>query len=298
MKVYQWMLVLLFTLCVSGTFPIPVYSSEPKDSNRQALSDLLTELEQKIKDADKRMIAHPKFLKELQSLVDKFRGRLRQVFLKEDFLDGDYTNNPKWHIVSGQFEITPSHRLLSRVYVERPVVKPSSKKKSDLLEIILKEMIKSKEEEKTTVRETKEALISTRALIGPVFEVDIVMVSQSRWGSMEVLLLGGKQGVPRYRMVYNAASSAERPIQIIRERDSRRYLIEAATKYPSLDDGVPHRIKWIRDSKGQMRVLVDGKEVLSTVEVFYRKNFSGIALVNRGGTYEWGPIQIIEASRE
>ena len=47
-----------------------------------------------------------------------------------------------------------------------------------------------------------------------------------------------------------------------------------------------------------MKVLVDGKEVLSTVEIFYRSDFTGLALVNRGGVYEWGPLQVYEAIRE
>ncbi len=46
-----------------------------------------------------------------------------------------------------------------------------------------------------------------------------------------------------------------------------------------------------------MRVLVDGEEVLSTVEVFYKDAFAGLQLVNRGGIYEWGPIRIMEAPK-
>jgi hypothetical protein len=99
-------------------------------------------------------------------------------------------------------------------------------------------------------------------------------------------------------MVYQAAPSSTRPIQIFRERNPRKYLIEEALKYPSLDDGIPHRIQWIRDSQGNMKVPVDGAEVLSTVEFYYNKAFSGISLVNKGGVYGWGPITILEAPKE
>ena len=44
-----------------------------------------------------------------------------------------------------------------------------------------------------------------------------------------------------------------------------------------------------------MRVIVDGKEALSTYENYYRSTFSGLALVNKGGTYEWGPITVLQA---
>ena len=300
MKVYRYVLSILICLSICLIFPIYVHSTD-EDSNRQALNDLLNELDYKIKEADKRMIAHPNFLKELQSIVDKFRGRLRQVFFKEDFSDGNYTSNPKWNVVSGQFKITTSRRLRSYVFAERPIEKPTAREKPDLFGAILQEVIRSttdKEKEKAPAPETKEASIRTNVLIGPAFEVDIGLVSESQWGSMELVLLGGKKGIPLYRMVYHASPSSDRSIQIIRERDTRSYLIEEAIKYPSLDDGVSHRIQWMRDSKGKMKVLVDEKEVLSTVEIFYQKNFTGIALVNRGGAYEWGPIEILEALRE
>ena len=300
MKAYRLTLSILIFISICVIFPIPSNSAN-KDPNRKALVNLLNELESKISDADKRMIAHPNFLKDLQALIKKYRGKLRQVFLKEDFSDGDYTKKPTWKVVSGQFKITPSKKLRNIVFAERPVEKPATKKKPDLFGTLLQEVLKStsvKEEERSPTSEIKAASIRTNAKIGPAFEVDISMVSESQWGSMEVVLLGGKKRIPFYRMVYNASPSSKRPIQIFRERDSRSYLIDEAIKYPSLDDGVLHRVQWIRDTQGNMKVLVDGKEILSTVEVFYNKNFSGLSIINRGGTYEWGQINILEAPRK
>lgn len=111
---------------------------------------------------------------------------------------------------------------------------------------------------------------------------------------MEIVLLGGSPIAPRYRLIYKAAPSSKRPIIIVRVRDSGSYTIESATQYPVLDDGSLHKIQWIRDDEGHMRVLVDEKEVLSTVELFYRDDFKGLVLINRNGTYEWGPIKILK----
>jgi hypothetical protein len=289
-------------ICLSLLFIVPMPSSAAeKDPNSKALSDLLNELEFKIKDADKRMIAHPNFLKELQAIVDKYRSKLRNVYFNEDFADGDYTNNPEWTVISGQFTITSRGTLQSHLIAEQPVEKPAAKEQSDLFGSIFKEVIRSateKTEEKAPSNEIEEASIRTRADIGPAFEVDFELVSESEWGSMEIVLLGGESLTPFYRMVYQAAASPTRPIQIFRERGSRSYLIEEALKYPSLDDGLPHRIQWIRDAQGNMKVLVDGQEVLSTVEFYYNKAFSGISLVNKGGAYEWGPITILEAAND
>ena len=77
MKVFRGTLPIALGLFLISSYPNLGYASDPGDADRQALKELLTELEQKIQDADKRMIAHPKFLDELRALIDKFRGKLR-----------------------------------------------------------------------------------------------------------------------------------------------------------------------------------------------------------------------------
>ncbi len=269
-----------------------------EDPNRETLKSLLHELQSAIHDADKRMVAHPRFIEELQSLVDRYKARLREVFFFEDFTDGDYTKNPEWIIESGRFRVTPGHALWCRVEAESPTQEASSGEDEEPLSIILKEIVRSREKrkrDKKTVPGKKKASIRTLVRIGPAFEVDISFTSESEWGSMEVVLLGGSPAVPRYRLTYKAAPSRKRPIEIVRDRGSRRYIIESATQYPALDDGTPHRMQWIRDAEGKMRVIVDGVEVLSTVELFYRDDFSGLKLINRGGSYEWETIKVLQA---
>jgi len=286
-------LVLFFFLV--GSLPVLGHAA---DQNRQSLENLLADLEKKIKEADQRKVANPKFLEELRALVKQYRSTLRVVCVSEDLADGEYRNNPTWIVGSGRFQVTGARRLHSEVPVEPPAPPPSSERPS-ALGTIFKEILGPTTEEgkgRGTPSTPVEARIHTLADIGPNFEVDLTVVSRSSRGSMEVVLLGGAaQAIPLYRMVYQASPSSERPIQIIRERDGKSYLIDAASQYPSLDDGVPHRVQWIRTSQGQMRVLVDGKEALSTYENYYRSTFSGLALVNKGGTYEWGPITVLQA---
>jgi len=297
MKIPHMICLFLF-LWLMALPPVPARAGTSQDPNREALKSLLHDLQKSIDDADRRMVAHPRFIEELQALVDRYKAGLREVFLDEDFADGNYTKDPEWVVKAGRFKITPSHTLWSRVRADRPYQAAPSREDEEPLSIILKEIARSrhkKKHDRRTSRVEEEASIRTLVRIGPAFEVDFSFASESEWGSMEVVLLGGSPAVPRYRLIYQAAPSRARPIEIVRDRGSRRYIIESAIQYPALDDGTPHRVQWIRDAEGKMRVIVDGAEVLSTVELFYRGDFAGLMLVNRGGTYELESIKVLQA---
>jgi hypothetical protein len=295
MKKHVWIIGWLMVFCLSGIVPALAAAADP---DQQDLTDLLNTLDQKIKDADQRRMAHPKFLEELRAVVKEYRAKIRVVFLSEDFSDGDYVHNPGWVVDSGAFRVTKSRRLLSEAAAEAQPTTSAEKEETTPLTGILKDILKTPTEEEKTqanVPAPKVALIHTLASIGPAFEVDLMLVSRSTRGFMELVLLGGDQNVPYYRVVYRPSTSRERPIEIIRERDGKSFTIDAARQFVSLDDNVPHRIQWIRDSKGRMRILIDEKEILSTYEFYYQQNFTGLAFVNRGGTYEVGPITVYQA---
>ena len=92
--------VLLFSLLLFYV-PAPAQSSGDADADRESLKSLLKELKIKIDDADKRMVAHPQFIEELRALLNRYTAKLRDVFLYDDFSDGNYSKNPAWpNIVS------------------------------------------------------------------------------------------------------------------------------------------------------------------------------------------------------
>ncbi len=275
-----------------------VFSTADAEISNENYQSLLDELQQKVDEADKRMVAHPKFLDELRALVEKYRGKIRNIFFSDDFSDGNFTKNPAWQVKSGQFRIDRDKRLWSKVSTYAPVTTTTEKPLSteeQAIGILLRGIMgldqKDQPQQESATSEPGEAIIKIGANIEPAFEIDISFVSESEWGSMEVVLLGGSPEKPRYRLIYQAAASESRPIEIIRERSGRAYTIESALRYPNLDDGKPHRLQWVRDLNGTMKVLVDGQEILQTVEVYYRDVFSGLALINKGGTYAWDSVK-------
>ena len=286
-------LILIFSFTAS------VLSQNPEDPNKEALESMLNELQQTIDDADKRMVAHPRFLDELREMVKRYRAKLRNIYLFEDFADGEIAEDPKWSVVSGKFRITAESRLRSQVYVDTSYQgTASSSGETNPFALILGEIAKAQEKKKAKKQGAtadESAVIQTLVPIGPSFEVDLTFTSDPSRGAMQIVLLGGTPARAYYRLVYHASPSPDRPIKIIRQRGSQQFIIDTATRYPNLDDGIPHQLQWIRDSAGNMRVLIDGSEVLNTVELYYREEFSGLALANNGGIYEWGPIQVLQA---
>ncbi|MDM8535689.1 hypothetical protein QUF70_02920 [Desulfobacterales bacterium HSG17] len=285
-----------------------MFISSPAQAGEEAtaqdnLKALIADLEQKIKNADQRMVAHPTFLNELRDLVLKYQAKLREIFFQDSFQDGNYSKNPQWDVRSGDFSISPAGHLTNTIQSAPPQSEKPAPEKSleeEAVGLLLDGLFGPAPKESTTPApvEQQSALIYTQTPFSPDFDLEFTLTSKSEWGHMEIILLGGSDLTPRYRLRYHAAASSERPVQIIRDRDGKQYIIEGATQYPVLEDATEHKIQWLRTATGAMQVNIDGINVLSTFEVFWWDEFSGLAIVNNGGTYEWGGFKILKAKAE
>ena len=77
MKVRRYVLLVLPFIFLASILPILGYAA---DRDRQSMENLLEDLEKKVKEAEQRMVAYPKFLEELKGLIREYRSRLRESY--------------------------------------------------------------------------------------------------------------------------------------------------------------------------------------------------------------------------
>ena len=73
----------------------------------EALEALARELEALIDDAEKARAADPRFLQDLRDMIAAHVAEAapREALVHDDFSDGDYTDDPRWEVVSGEFSV-------------------------------------------------------------------------------------------------------------------------------------------------------------------------------------------------
>lgn len=276
-----------------------------ESTREDKLKNFITELETKIQYADKRMVAHPSFLDELRSLVAKYKSGLRTVFFKDGFDDGEFTKDPRWIVRAGSFSVNGNGRLASLVE-QKPAAQDTPDEQDLSLEqvavgILLDSVFgsgKSKDPDPKAPEAppdpSQPAFIFTKAGFPPAFEFTMEF-TLSGTGETELLLFGEKKLVTRYRLRIRANDSGKDPVELIRQSDSRKFVVGAAARIPVIDDGKVHQLSWIRRTDGAMTVSIDGEAVLKTYEVHYRDDFTGFGIRNRGGSQQWDNVTIYNA---
>jgi hypothetical protein len=74
---------------------------------------LIDRLETLIERAERDRAADPNFLRDLRDALEDFEGSQVVAVIVDDFSDGDYTRNPRWSVVEGNFSVERNRGLRS-----------------------------------------------------------------------------------------------------------------------------------------------------------------------------------------
>ena len=289
-----------------------------------ALEALARELEALIDEAENARAADPHFL---QDLRDKIAAHVadaapREALIRDDFSDGDYTDDPRWEVVSGDFSV--DRRLGLRTTI------PLSGAETETLRLSLDTILDTKEEllddagelfdkGKDTVgdllsgekklsdllggggEEAKEdtgpagpepAEIVLEAEIPNAFALELEIMSGMvhKDAQFEIDLFQGRAGAAGYRLSYLPGDDpglllsrfGRRSAEVIGEHE------DALT----LEDGQSHTVALVRESDGTMTATVDGSELIRVKSSALEDPFGGVSLVNGGGDYAIRSIAI------
>ena len=283
-----------------------------------ALEDLARELQTLIDEAENARAADPRFLQDLRDMIASHvaDARPREALIQDDFSDGDYTDDPRWEVVSGDFSV--DRRLGLRTTI------PLSGADAETMKITL-DTIRDKGDElldkgeelfdksKDTIgdllsgekklddlwgggddEEAKEdtgpagpepAEIVLDADIPNAFALELELMSgiAHRDAQFEIDLFQGRGGAAGYRLSYLAGSDPG----LLLSRFGRRgaeVIGESRDELP-LEDGRSHTLALVRESNGSMTATVDGTELIRVKSSALEDPFGGLSLVNSGGDY-------------
>lgn len=214
--------------------------------------------------------------------------------LEDDFSDGNYNYNPPWTVHSGSFRVEAG-MLQSDVAAETDASAEVSPE--DFGKAILRNVLNSAlggQAPTPASGQANQAEISTSARMANAFRIELRLKSQRDAGR---IIFGPYQGGARtdgYRLAY---ASGDRPSFELVSLTSRGVrVVDSSDRMINLEDGKTHTIDWRRNPDGEMIVLVDGSEVLRTRDRTYSGPFSGLTVINAGGTYGIETVKVEERS--
>ena len=297
--------LILFTVAVffvSHLAPT-VYAEEGKYGEWQSSDDRLekmaSELQQIIDEGSQANAAHPAFLQDLQNVLNRYRTPSRIIFFADDFADSDYTQNPTWTVSTGEYIVDRYGTLYSSVAIRRPVPETATDSDSSgdsglrIIMGVLDELTRKDNEPGSPEKETAQAVIFSNAEIPNSFILQFTFRSSANWGATSIGVFQGDDPKSGYHLVYQPAPAENRPMQLIKYRYGKPYVVdEILQDSPNLDDGTDHIIQLSRSIDGEMVVTVDTIEMLRTSDLSYRDDFNGVVVINNGGSYGYDNIEL------
>jgi hypothetical protein len=304
MIIFSRLFFLFLAFCFVFNTTLPVRAEDENkygqwQSSDDNLENMINELDIIIDEGTRSRAAHPGFLQDINRIIDQYRIPKKLIFFADDFADNNFSENPTWTVGKGTFSIDSYGSIHSSIASNEPISEKETEPESDsdrnlrILFGVINELTKDKNE-----RQEQDGNIETQAMITSVapiansFTLEYTFRSDANWGSTSIGVIQGDNPLSGYHLVYQASPAEGRPMKLIRYRYGKEYVIdEVHENSPNLDDGAEHTAQLIRSPNGDMVVTIDNIEVMRTADLSYQDDFTGVMIVNNGGSYSYDNIE-------
>ena len=302
MKMRRLVLLSLFALIPLSTAAQNTPRYGAWQTGKDQLQTMTEELRSLVDEAARARAADPRFLDDLRALADKYGNPWPHLLVREDFRDGNYTVDPAWTVVSGQFEMDWQGGMYSKVVA--PSVPPPAQKEPDrkvrgedialqLLGQILNPQAQSggrqQQASPPPANPPQPAIPAEAYLAQPVsnaFSLEARLAMEGTAGPVTFGPFQGQRRTAGYFLEYDPVSG------LTLQRRGSTGTVPIATGPAQLADGADHTVKWTRARNGDMAVSVDGAEALRVTDTSFRDAWSGVSYRNGGGAMTLRAIEV------
>lgn len=282
----------------------PAFSADSENEELQSLVDQLQDISVK---ARKERAADRWLLNALEDLVERYNWPWRNELLAEDFSDGDYTQDPAWQVLSGQFWVDGRLGLRSRSQAEADTPREEKQQKEEkqdirsaMLGALLNQAFRSDRQREETKpepepvqpRRNEPAEIQLPLKIPSAFAVQVefsVHNAPNENGQIEFSIYQGRESSSGYRLVLYTGRQTS--MELLSRRSGRTSVIDSVD-FDDISDGRSHSLEWRRDANGQVEILLDEKQLMRTRDNSFRYPFKQLSIVNRSGDFAVGNIAL------
>jgi len=223
--------------------------SQANQTSDQKLNSLVTDLNALIKKAEGANAADPNFIADLKKLAAKYpvtgakASTAGQVFLHDNFSDGNYTANPVWKVSAGTWAVDTKGANIG-LYSQIGAATSNKVTGNDVLKAILG--VQEQQAPQSTY-----ASIYTAAPIANTFRMSMKFKSGTKKGPLNIGPYQGASASSGYRLVYQPGNETGLVLQRIVGNQVTQ--VGSFNDPINLEDGKTHELIWQRQDAGLSR---------------------------------------------
>ena len=255
------------------------------------MSDLLKRLRHLTDQAERSRSANPAFIRDLRNLADAYDNPWPLKVFYDDFRDGDFTRNPAWTVIAGNWQLdmqgrlTGLHSVIATPRAENTQSGSSGTGASEIVGNVLGGFLKQQQGGQDSRRSGRDehATIFAPVSFSNAFAIRLELASGERGGRFDFGPSIGQRGDSQYRISYRP--DAESGLVLSRVTNRGTQVLSSSNGRVILEDNKPHLIEWKRNHAGKMTVSLDGKLMFEAVDTQISGRFDGFLMDNSGGSY-------------